>query len=242
MSKIHHPTYPHFFQPLLPDFLNNFSIPKAFLKNFEGSTKQNQLCEKKIKVELRDKSGKRWFVTLVFSNDDTKPHFKDGWKSFCKDHDLKVGDFLVFRHQATNPRIKSSSIGNKVLKGNGDLEIKMDEEDNINIEGNSSFKPSSYPYCRTVVKYSSKSHEMPLPRQFTEKNGLSKRWCEMKLIDEKGHPWKMLLRYYRCKSNGHSYIGRWRAFLKANGLKTGDVVIFQLINNGEVPVIKFYKE
>uniref|UniRef100_A0A803KTI1 TF-B3 domain-containing protein n=1 Tax=Chenopodium quinoa TaxID=63459 RepID=A0A803KTI1_CHEQI len=79
----------------------------------------------------------------------------------------------------------------------------------------------------------------PLPREFAEKNGLSKRWCEMELIDEKGHPWKMLLRHYR-KGNGSPYIGSWKAFRKANGLNTGDAVIFQLIHSGERPVIKFY--
>lgn len=237
-------------------------MPKSFLKNLGGSYKQEKYCEKE--VELRDKSGRSWYVKMVISRDDnSRPHFGNGWKSFCKDHDLHVGDFLVFRHQShfifdvfifaptacerefriskpsSEIKAKNPSIAKKVIKVEGDDEIKTREKNNM--EGNSTFKSSSYPYFRTVVKYSPTSHEMPLPSEFAQKNGLSKRWCDMVLIDEKGCSWNMTLRYYRTRINGHPYIGRWRAFHKANGLNTGDAVVFELIDSGEKPVMKFYK-
>ncbi|XP_021774639.1 B3 domain-containing protein REM9-like isoform X2 [Chenopodium quinoa] len=263
MRIFHRPKKPHFFQPLLPDFPYNFSLPKSFLKNL-GRKKLKKNDEKKAK--LRDKKGRSWDVKLVTSSGDIRPHFKDGWEKFCKECDLHVGDFLVFRHQGNfifdvyifdhtacerdlpillesrlkieaskNPKnIKSPRITKKMLKVEDKGEIKMREDEN------STFKPSSYPYCHTIMTYGPGAHEMPLPREFAEKNGLSKRWCEMELIDEKGHSWKMLLRHYRRRINGGTYIGSWNAFRKANGLNTGNAVIFELIHSGERPIMRFY--
>lgn len=74
------------------------SIPKSFLINL-GDLQSKQ--EKK--AELRDKKGRSWYVKLVMSSigdkNSSRPHFTDGWERFCKDHDLQVGDFLVFKHQ-----------------------------------------------------------------------------------------------------------------------------------------------
>uniref|UniRef100_A0A803M5X9 TF-B3 domain-containing protein n=1 Tax=Chenopodium quinoa TaxID=63459 RepID=A0A803M5X9_CHEQI len=46
---------------------------------------------------LRDKNKKIWDVKIELINN--KVQFKDGWEKFCNDHDLQIGDFLVFMHQ-----------------------------------------------------------------------------------------------------------------------------------------------
>lgn len=61
------------------------SIPVSFFKYLKG-----QKCERAI---LRGRTGKIWPVKI------NSRSFEDGWKDFVEDHDLHVGDFLVFRHE-----------------------------------------------------------------------------------------------------------------------------------------------
>lgn len=119
------------------------SIPKAFVKNLGGNLKAKN--EEK-RAELRDKTGRSWYVKLVFRSGDSRPHFENGWESFCNDHNLQMGDFLVFKHQddfvfdviifaptacerelpifdsrlemkSSTPNVNKPSIANKKLKG-----------------------------------------------------------------------------------------------------------------------------
>ncbi|XP_021752195.1 B3 domain-containing protein REM7-like isoform X2 [Chenopodium quinoa] len=90
--RLFHPRKPHFFQPLIPGFLSNFSIPKSFYKYLGLGA----IIGEKMAL-LRDKSKKIWDVKIELINN--KVQFKDGWEIFCKDHDLQIGDLLVFMHQ-----------------------------------------------------------------------------------------------------------------------------------------------
>ncbi|CAN0899643.1 B3 domain-containing protein REM10 [Linum grandiflorum] len=76
---------PHFFQPLLPGFHDHFSIPVEFAKHLEG---------REVGYEdavMRSPGGKLYRVKMNGRN------FEAGWKEFVGEHDLHVGDFLVFR-------------------------------------------------------------------------------------------------------------------------------------------------
>ncbi|KAJ8758700.1 hypothetical protein K2173_000421 [Erythroxylum novogranatense] len=79
------PTKAHFFQPLLPGFEHTFLIPVSFLMHLNG-----QDCDR---ATLRGRLGKLWPVRL------NGRRFEDGWLKFVQDHDLHVGDFLVFGHE-----------------------------------------------------------------------------------------------------------------------------------------------
>ncbi|XP_074281459.1 putative B3 domain-containing protein At5g66980 [Silene latifolia] len=92
MGKTMHPNNLQFFQPLLPDFLHNFAIPISFVEHLEECN-----GEQDEKAELKDKNGRSWGIKVISKN--SRKYFKDGWDTFCKDNDLHVGDFLVFRHQ-----------------------------------------------------------------------------------------------------------------------------------------------
>ncbi|KAL2920933.1 B3 domain-containing protein REM9, partial [Bienertia sinuspersici] len=233
------------------------SIPVAFAKYLRE-------FKREIKVELRDKSGRRWYVKLVNSSvsDDKRPRFKDGWICFCKEHDLHVGDFLVFEYHgnfvfdvlifAPNacerqlPYFESTSMvkfknpHNHIAKKFKGEEIKVGEG-TISKNGSSSFMSISYPWCRIVLQpYCLTSSIIHLPREFAEKNGLSKRWCDIEVIDEKGQSWSMLLRHYRTRNNGLSYIGGLTNFLNTYHIKIGDALIFQLIESGFKPIMKCY--
>lgn len=61
------------------------SIPEAFFKHLKG-----QNCDKAV---LRNANGKVWHVKIEGRK------LQDGWKEFASDHELHVGDFVVFRHE-----------------------------------------------------------------------------------------------------------------------------------------------
>ncbi|XP_065851143.1 B3 domain-containing protein REM9-like [Euphorbia lathyris] len=82
----------HFFQALLPGFEDDVVgfeddvlIPISFCKYLNV-----QECEKAM---LRSQKGEKLWPVKINGR-----RFEDGWKQFVKDHDLKIGDFLVFRH------------------------------------------------------------------------------------------------------------------------------------------------
>ncbi|CAL1353027.1 unnamed protein product [Linum trigynum] len=83
------PSKPHFFQPLLPGFELQFSMPEAFYKNYFNGGKKKGGADQT--VVLRTRRGKFHKVRV------SGRAFKDGWKEFVEEHDLHVGDFVVFR-------------------------------------------------------------------------------------------------------------------------------------------------
>ncbi|XP_074284514.1 B3 domain-containing protein REM5-like [Silene latifolia] len=225
---------PHFFQPLKPGFQSNFSIPKAFQRHLRGDEKY---------LMLRDKRHGVWYVKV--SHEKGKMHMKDGWKKFCEEHDLQVGDFLVFKYngnlifdvlifdpnasERTIPRIPtvSRAAGAKIegISDGGSVAKVV-------------FKPRGFPYCHTSVKpYWRKVGGMPIPVKFGRENDLSNKWCEMILIDQKEKSWPVTLKQ---SYGNHPYIGGWGAFEQSNGLKAGDSIVFELINSGKIPIMKVY--
>lgn len=68
------------------------SIPKSFLYYLRDELELEDDNEKA--VILRDKRGQSWVIKL----DNVKLQFKDGWEKFCQEHNMEVGDFVVFRH------------------------------------------------------------------------------------------------------------------------------------------------
>ncbi|KAF5205542.1 B3 domain-containing protein rem10-like, partial [Thalictrum thalictroides] len=84
------PRNPHFFNFIMSAaVLDGISIPKAFMKDYLEGEK----CEGR-KATLRTlKGGKSWVI-------NTKGCcFTDGWEDFAREHDLHVGDLLVFRYE-----------------------------------------------------------------------------------------------------------------------------------------------
>uniref|UniRef100_A0A803KTI0 TF-B3 domain-containing protein n=1 Tax=Chenopodium quinoa TaxID=63459 RepID=A0A803KTI0_CHEQI len=212
-------------------------------------------------------SNNYWFVKVCYY--DEKLHFKDGWETFCKDHGLEEGDFLVFQHhrnlifdvfvfdptccerpfpadfhQPSTNKVKSSSLNNLKIKDlfkNEKVEgLKLNKNDKVYSTSKATFKPREFPYCETFVKsYCLTWGGMPLPNEFARENDLVNKSCdEMVLKDEEGKEWTVSLRSYR--KGRVAYIGKWRNFHNEHGLKTGDPVVFELIESGETPKMNFY--
>uniref|UniRef100_A0A0D9V990 TF-B3 domain-containing protein n=1 Tax=Leersia perrieri TaxID=77586 RepID=A0A0D9V990_9ORYZ len=81
------PTLPSFFKIMVGYFSETMDIPLPFAKTITDLTGSN--------VYLEDAFGLRWRVRLCLC--DGILSFGHGWKNFVLDHDISIGEFLVFR-------------------------------------------------------------------------------------------------------------------------------------------------
>ncbi|XP_042492535.1 B3 domain-containing protein REM17-like [Macadamia integrifolia] len=81
---------PHFFKPFLPDSYQQLAIPKAFLKHLAG---ENCVDGQEIILRNQHCKDKSWPVKL------NGFCFKEGWSDFVRDHELSLGEFVVFGHE-----------------------------------------------------------------------------------------------------------------------------------------------
>ncbi|KAF2302818.1 hypothetical protein GH714_008556 [Hevea brasiliensis] len=223
------PSKPHFFKPVLPGFERKLSIPVSFFKYLKG-----QKCEKAV---LRSIAGKLWYVKV------NGCRFEDGWEEFVRDHDLHVGDFLVFRHEGDmvfdvmvfDPRdLTKNKQVKTTFKGKAVSSVLERPYFVVNV----SFYSARNSRIVTHQIYNFKQN---VPRKFARANGLKNRRCKIVLMDQEGRSWPAELGYK--KSDGQVYIGQgWNAFRNANDLHAGDSFLLELIKNGRKPILKMYRK
>ncbi|MCD7446393.1 hypothetical protein HAX54_006001 [Datura stramonium] len=80
------PKKPHFFKPVLAGFKNGLKIPIGFLKYVK---KQDQYEHATLR-----RAGKKWLMKV-----NGRRLEEGNWKVFVEEHDLQLGDLLVFRHE-----------------------------------------------------------------------------------------------------------------------------------------------
>ncbi|KMT15782.1 hypothetical protein BVRB_3g057580 [Beta vulgaris subsp. vulgaris] len=241
--------HPRFFQPLCRDFLSNFKIPVSFLKFLGGD--EDEIGGAKI-AKLRDKT--RSHVWNVKVGCDRR-RLEDGWVKFCKDHNLQMGNFLVFKHLGnfvfdviildgigceselpiiTEDEESQATRGNRKL-GDGDGQ-GLQEKICASLRSN-----NGRPYFSSIVTPSNLTSGITaIPKQFAIKNGLTRRWCDIELRDDKGQSRRMKLRF--SKESGCSYIYSRPTLYEPYDLVRGDIIIFELIDNGKNPAMKFYSK
>lgn len=78
----------YFFKILIGDFRERMTIPDAFVKHFRGKLART------LKLESRNGCT---FDAKISSNYDELV-LQSGWDAFVSAHDLKVGDFLLFKY------------------------------------------------------------------------------------------------------------------------------------------------
>ncbi|WCJ30488.1 B3 domain-containing protein REM10 [Euphorbia peplus] len=236
-------TKPHFFKPLLPGFEDDFVIPAAYSKHLKGQQCGNAMLGSR-------KGGKLWPVKI------NGRRFEDGWKEFVDDHQLQIGDFLVFRHDGglvfyvlvfdRSTCEREYSPFNATEEENLEIQEEIFEDSSNNgktMEEMEKTKTSSGATERenpcSVIQLTSnslKKSRLHIPRKFAMEHGLDGRCCSMILKDEEGRCWPALL--YK-NSNGKTYVaGGWASFCVAHKLKAGDLLIIELTENDTIPVLK----
>ncbi|KAF2283567.1 hypothetical protein GH714_012010 [Hevea brasiliensis] len=245
------PSKPHFLQPVLPGFDHHpLSIPVSFFKYLKG-----QNCERAV---LRGRAGKIWPVKINGRS------FEDGWKEFVQDHDLHVGDFLVFRHEGDmvfdvmvfEPSaclreypsfpteefdIKEEKIEfqeQQLAKKSSPEKFNRKKHARTTLEGKatSSVHEERY-FVVKLTSYSAGRSRLHIPIKFARTHNLCNRRCKMILMNQKGRSWPAML--WCKKSDGQIYIGRgWTSFRAANNLNAGDSLIFEHIEKQKIPTLK----
>ncbi|XP_048496205.1 B3 domain-containing protein REM8-like [Beta vulgaris subsp. vulgaris] len=230
------------------------SIPKSFLKNLQERKEKDS--NTKI-VKLRDKQGRIWEIKAIPTD-------------FAKEHDLAnncgehLGNFIFDvtildgtgceselptiiedeelqekkRASRSTNQTKSATRRNRKLgDGDGDGLMVRDFKKKICASLRSN---NGRPYFSSIVTPSNLTSGITaIPKQFAIKNGLTRRWCDIKLRDDKGQSRRMKLRF--SKESGCSYIYSRPTLYEPYDLVRGDIIIFELIDNGKNPAMKFYK-
>ncbi|KAL0733885.1 hypothetical protein Bca4012_010095 [Brassica carinata] len=77
-----------------------------------------------------------------------------------------------------------------------------------------------------------------LPQHFTSSNGVTRESHKIVLIDGKGRSWTLDLRFNDSSDTFYMTRG-WRSFCQENGQEAGGFFTFNLVGNGETPVLSF---
>ncbi|XP_070048343.1 B3 domain-containing protein REM7-like isoform X3 [Nicotiana tomentosiformis] len=231
------PVKPHFFKPIQPGFKQGLKIPKGFLKYLKDHDHNEH-------ATLR-RDGKKWLVKL------NGRRLEEGWEKFAEEHDLQLGDLLVFKHEGNmefEVIIFDSSHCDREY-----AEYLQEEEDIVEGECKKFELKDGFPHAEaathnpfgqshfecTVRSYYLTNGYLRVPSRFASKNGLTYKKCDLIIRDERQRSWNLKL-YTSCH---HVYIGgRWAKFHAANDLKVGDRIMFEVVTNGERPIWKFHDE
>ncbi|KAF3672546.1 putative xyloglucan glycosyltransferase 5-like [Capsicum annuum] len=227
------PVKPHFFKPVLPGFKHSLKIPVGFLKHLEGR-------EEKERAAVLKRDGKKCLVKL------NGQKLEEGWEQFAEEHDLQLGDLLVFRHDGNMEF--DVSIFNLSHYDREYAEYLLEEEEAHTIEATSKIFESKEAathnpvgrsqFICTIKQYSLRNGYLRIPNKFAKANGLINKDCGLIIRDERQRSWNLRI-YTSCSQ---VYMGgRWGEFRAANDIKAGDQIMFEVVSNGEQPVWKFHE-
>ncbi|XP_016577231.1 B3 domain-containing protein REM10 isoform X2 [Capsicum annuum] len=227
------PKKPHFFKPILPGFKNGLKVPIGFLKYLKGHGHVEHVVLKR--------AGKKWLVKL------NGRRFEDGWEKFAEEHDLQLGNMLIFRHEGDMDFhvsiFDSTHCDTEYAEY---LQEKKIEKPKPNVMSSNKAGPSIVETVKglhlshsqfvcTMKSYNLAKSFLCVPRPFAQLNGLRNRRCTI-MINDKQRSWTFSL----YSLGNITYIGGgWRNFCVANCLKEGDRLMFEIVINGEKPMLKF---
>nr|XP_025888236.1 B3 domain-containing protein REM10-like isoform X1 [Solanum lycopersicum] len=183
-----------------------------------------------IKHAILKSMGKKWLVKV------NGWRLEEGWEKFAEEHDLHLGDFLVFKHEGDmefEVSIFDSSHCDReyteyLLEGVDNAEetfkkVKFKEAATHNCRGQSHYQ------CIVRPNYISNGY-LRLPKHFAIANGLTNKKCDLIVRDERQRSWNLrLVAYDSCVR----VYGEWSNFCIVNNLKKGDYVTFEIVPYGE---------
>lgn len=216
------------------------SIPLAFCRHIIG--------EKSKEAVIRSRKGS-WHVKIGKCRKG-QLYFEEGWSKFVQEHDLNIGEFLVFEHKGHlhfDVLVYDSSSCEKefpVDSGNDKKRAAVHVEENSKkhcrldkqkspVKEIAPYSPIR-PHFRTTIKA---SHGVPgapyltIPAEFVKSNNLSQHQS-LALRDPSGKLWDVKLKLWRsCNATRQILFHGWYEFYRGNNLKIGDLCIFEL-NDG----------
>ncbi|MCD9646728.1 hypothetical protein HAX54_036882 [Datura stramonium] len=204
--------------------MKSYYISKSFLRVPSPFARLNRLRNRRCTITVRDHEQRSWTFSLYSCGNVT--HIGGGWRNFCVANCLKEGDRMMFEIVAN---------GKKPM-------LMFREEPNPNILSSREAVPNvevvntEMPHFSCTMKsYVLSKRFLQVPNPFARLNGLSNRKCTIMIRDREQRSWKFSL--YSC--GRHTCIGGgWREFCVANCLKEGDRVRFEIVSNGEKPILK----
>ncbi|KAK6781595.1 hypothetical protein RDI58_019391 [Solanum bulbocastanum] len=216
-------------------------IPVAFSKHLKGCNEEHAILRK---------AGKKWQVKV------NGRLLEEGWAKFAKEHDLQLGDCLIFRHEG-NLEFEVSIFGSnhfereyeQIPEGGEEInhtckkiisQVKTTEKPKLNIKSHETVPkveaaenmPLGRPhFIYTVTPYCLIRDHVQLPVSFARENSLTNRKCSIMIRDEQ-RSWTFTV----YSSGAHTYIkGKWSEFCIANCLKKGDQIMLEIVENGMNP-------
>ncbi|KAG5589107.1 hypothetical protein H5410_039621 [Solanum commersonii] len=147
-----------------------------------------------------------------------------------EEHDLQLGDLLIFKYEGDmefEVSIFDSSHCDREY-------LYEDEDEDETTHDNKSF---GQPHFECIVRpYCLSKGFMYLPQQFAIANGLTNKKCELIVRDQRQKSWNIKL----SSNRNRAFIGDgWRKFAVEKYLKEGDRIMFEIVTNGETPIWKF---
>ncbi|XP_016563098.1 B3 domain-containing protein REM10-like [Capsicum annuum] len=156
-------------------------VPIGFLKYLKGHDHVEHVVLKR--------AGKKWLVKL------NGRRFKDGWEKFAEEHDLQLGDMLIFRHEGDMDFDVSIFDSTRCDTEYAEyLQEKKIEKTKPNVMSPSKVVPSvgtvkglhlsHSQFVCTMKSYNLTKSFLCVPRPFARLNGLKNRRCTIMINDE----------------------------------------------------------
>ncbi|AEE85941.1 putative protein [Arabidopsis thaliana] len=214
------PKSPHFFQPLLPGFKSHINIPVKFFSKYikgkhEGKT-----------VKLRSDSSKRTWKVKIEGHTLT-----DGWKEFVEAHDLRISDFVIFKHKG-DMFFDVTALGSSCWESS---RKEKEIEENIETEPDQ-FSSDLTCFSQSVTTSNLMRDSVGVPRDFAKRYGFNIGRHEIVLMNEEGKPWESEVISY--KSGKVIVAGGWKSLCTESKLEVGDSCTFKLLHNAKMPVFR----
>ncbi|WCJ28158.1 Transcriptional factor B3 family protein [Euphorbia peplus] len=201
-----------FFVTKVESMTSKLYIPENFARHFENKTYS--------KVILIDRERRSWPASLCQKGDVV--YIGNVCDEFFIANNLNPGDRFVF---------ECIEMGDR-------LAFKMYVFKTNHLEAASSSLKKRCVYL-TVLASHSRNCQMTLPRNFARRNGLDTSISsEMTITNEMGNSWQVTLKV--DKSGGSFIRNGWTTFARENGIRVGDVLIFELFNGGTTLLMKYY--
>ncbi|XP_022928091.1 B3 domain-containing transcription factor VRN1-like [Cucurbita moschata] len=223
---------PHFFKVILPQTLNQskLAIPHKFVRKHGEALETEE-------VRLKVASGAEWKVGLT--KNDEKIWFEKGWEEFVKFYSVEIGHFLTFRYEGNSCFHvvifdKTASEIEYPLGCGG--KVKKRERFSISEEATKfqslTTNPSFMVTMGASYLHTGKSY-LSIPQWFANAHMESPKEMSVEVSD--GRVWKIL-----CGERWPHGVkrvemrGGWRDFARDNGLKKGDICVFELMETSEL--------